>query len=139
MLSLQRIPSWSSPGLRRRAARPPISVGQRSLDDRVAELMTRVHCISRELANYHVATMDLDELVRRFRQYTGMELSASGATNKSESDLYPVFGFATATARIAALNPVPELEIEPESSQSPARAGNRRPGPMVVRAVSANH
>ena len=101
--------------------------------------MIAVHAISRELADYHVSQMSQAELADRFRRYTGMELSVAGRNTQSGSDFYPVFGSATATARRAALNPVPDLPIEHESRKESARAGNKKPGPMVDRALSASH
>jgi len=61
------------------------------------------------------------------------------ANTQSGPDFYQVFGFATATARPAALNPVPELPIEQEDGQTSARAGSKKPGPIVARALSAGH
>lgn len=72
----------------------------------VVDLMVEIHLIPRELAEYQVVGMDEIEIARRFEMYTGMELSAAGRTQNSEPDFYPVFGFATATARSAAFNPV---------------------------------
>ena len=111
----------------------------RNLRRTVSELMVEVHLIAPELADYHVARMDQVELWKRFSMYTGMELSVAGRNKQSGSDFHPVFGFATATARPAALNPVPEQPIEQRDGQESARAGNKKPGPMVVRAVSASH
>ena len=99
--------------------------------------MTEVHLITPQLANFHVARMDQVELWRRFRMYTGMELSVAGRNQQSGPDFYPVFGFATATARAAALNPAPEFPTE--GVQESARAGSKKPGPMVARALSASH
>lgn len=105
----------------------------------VSELMVDVHLIPRELADYHVAQMDQIELWRRFSMYTGTELSVVGRNQQSGPDFYPVFGFATATARTAALNPVPEQPNSHESGQESARAGSKKPGPIVARALSASH
>jgi hypothetical protein len=111
-------------------------IAERNLRRAVSELMVEVHLITPELADYHVARMDQVELRDRFRMYTGMELSVVGRNQQSGSDFYPVFGFATATARTAALNPVPELPTE--VGQESARAGSKKPGPIVARALSAS-
>jgi len=44
----------------------------------VASQMVRAHKIQPELAEYHVSRMDRKELLRRFKKYAGMELSAAG-------------------------------------------------------------
>ncbi|HZC23342.1 MAG TPA: hypothetical protein VE866_08385 [Candidatus Binatia bacterium] len=69
----------------------------------------------------------------------GTELSAERRNQESGSDFYPVFGSATATARLSVLNPAPELPTEQRNGQANARAGNKKPGPMVDRALSAIH
>jgi hypothetical protein len=78
MLSLRSSSLQLTSRPRRRAAAAPISVGQVSLQECVAQLMVHVHRIPRELADYHVATFDVEELVRRLRMYSGMELSVGG-------------------------------------------------------------
>jgi hypothetical protein len=110
-----------------------------SLRQRVAELMAATHCITRELATQHVAAMSAAEVKQRFRRYVGMESSVVRRNQQSESDFYQVFGFATATARRTALNPVPELPTEQQSGKQSAIAGSKKPGPMVDRALSASH
>jgi hypothetical protein len=112
----------------------------RNLRRTVSQLMTEIHLITPQLADYHVAGMDQVELWRRFRMYTGTELSVEGRNQHSGSDFYQVFGFATATARLSALNPVPEQSTEHEDGQEEsARAGSKKPGPIVDRALSAIH
>lgn len=96
-----------------------------TLPEFISWLMVRVHLISPELAAYHASQMDERELLRRLRQYAGAELSASGRNTQSAADFYQVFGFATATARLAALNPVPELPTERREQESSARAGGK--------------
>jgi hypothetical protein len=112
-------------------------IAERNLWRAVSELMVEVHLITPELADYHVARMDQVELRDRFRMYTGMELSAEGRNQQSGSDFYPVFGSATATARVSALNSLPELPTEVRGES--ARAGRKKPGPIVARALSASH
>jgi hypothetical protein len=67
----------------------------------------------------------------------GMELSVARRNTQSGIDFYQVFDFATATARPAALNPVPELPTERREQESSARAGRknlvRRPGRILPR------
>lgn len=64
----------------------------------------------------------------------GMEFSVARRNTQSGIDFYQVFDFATATARPAALNPVPEVTTEQEKS---ARAGRknlvRSPGRILPR------
>jgi hypothetical protein len=117
-----------------------------TLRDAVSELMVRAHLIPRELADQHAAEMTEVELAWRFCWYarngfeiSEMELSVVGRTDQSGSDFYQVFGSATATARLTALNPVPEFPTEQENGKESARAGSKKPGPMVDRAVSAIH
>ena len=114
-----------------------------TLRETVRNLMAERHRISIELADYHVSQMDDAEVRRRFRMYSravsGMELSAVRRNQQSEPDFYQVFGFATATARRTALNPVPALTIEQQNGERPARAGRKKPGPIVDRALSASH
>ena len=115
-----------------------------TLRETVRNLMVARHRISIELADYHVSRMDDAEVRRRFRMYarnriSGMELSAVRRNQQSEPDFYQVFGFATATARRTALNPVPALIIEQQNGENPARAGRKKPGPIVDRALSASH
>jgi hypothetical protein len=99
--------------------------------------MVAAHGISSELADYHSSRMCQAELEDRFRRYTGAELSVAARNQQSGPDFYPVFGFATATARTAALNPVPDLPSE--VGRESARAGSKKPGPIVARALSAGH
>jgi hypothetical protein len=106
--------------------------------------MVRVHRISRALPIMHASKMEREDLEFRLEMYArqqsaGMELSVARCNQQSGSDFHPVFGFATATARRAALNPVPELPIEQRNGQESARAGNKKPGQMVDRALSASH
>jgi hypothetical protein len=110
-----------------------------SLRQKVAELMAARHCITRELAREHVAAMTPAEVRQRFRRYVGMESSVVRRNEQSVSDFYQVFGSATATARRTALNPVPEPPTEQRSVEQSARAGGKKPGPMVDRALSASH
>lgn len=49
----------------------------------VRELMVEVHRIAPEMADQYVRMMDDVEVERRFRMYTGMELSAAGPTTQS--------------------------------------------------------
>lgn len=114
-------------------------IAERNLRRAVSELMVEVHLITPELADYHVERMDQAELWQRFVMYTGMELSAEGRNQQSGSDFYQVFGSATATARLSTLNPVPELPTEQRNGQASARAGSKKPGPNVDRALSAIH
>ena len=108
--------------------------------------MVRVHRISRALAILHVSKMETPELLQRLDRYqqfpeAGMELSVMERHQQSRPDFYQVFGSTTAPARSTALNPVPApaLPIEPRNGQGTARAGNKKPGPMVDRAISASH
>lgn len=83
MLSLHCSSRSEASAARRRADLAPISVGQISLQNRVAEMMIQAHKISRELADYHVARMKIEELVSRFRFYAEMELTvAEGAERR---------------------------------------------------------
>jgi hypothetical protein len=109
------------------------------LRQEVSELMVLVHLIPRELAEEHVSRMDDVEVRDRFQRYTGMELSVARRNQQSGSDFYPVFGSATATARSATLNPVPEPPTEQKSGNQSARAGSKKPGSMVARALSASY
>lgn len=112
----------------------------RSMRQEVCELMAVIHLIPPDLAEYRVVQMDEIELHRRFCMYTGMELSVAGRNQQSGPDFYPVFGFATAKARLAALNPVSVLlPTEQPSREESARAGDKKPGPSVDRAMSASH
>jgi hypothetical protein len=81
--------------------------------------------------------------IRLYHQHlcdtAGMELSVMERNQQSRPDFYQVFGSTTATARPLTLNPVPELPIEPRNGQETARAGSKKPGPMVDRALSASH
>lgn len=56
-----------------------------SLQRDISAAMVRIHRISPELADYHVAAMDLSELIRRFRLYAGAELSAAGPNPRAVS------------------------------------------------------
>ncbi len=99
-----------------------------TLPEFIVRFMVRAHLISPELAAYHVSQMDEAELLRRFRQYAGAELSVAGRNTQSAADFYQVFGFATATARLAALNPAPGLGSDPlpeleEKTWSDGRGG----------------
>lgn len=111
----------------------------RNLRRAVSELMVEIHLVSPELADQYVTEMDEVELRRRFHMYTGMELSVAERNQQSGSDFYQVFGSATATARLTALNPVPGIPTKHEDGEESARAGNKKPGPFVVRALSASH
>jgi hypothetical protein len=111
----------------------------RQLRRQVALQMVRAHGISRALAILHVSQMDISELEWRQRKYAGMELSVVRCNQQSGPDFYQVFGFATATARRTAFNPVPELPIEQRNGQESARAGRKKPGQIVARALSAGH
>ena len=75
----------------------------------VARAMVVVHAISPELAQHHVSRMDDTELLERFRQYAGVELSADEAqTRAGQRCFHPVAcDLATYTGRSAALNPAP--------------------------------
>jgi hypothetical protein len=61
----------------------------------------------------------------------GMELSVAGRNNQSGADFYQVFGFATATARPAAFNPVPELPTEPKGAGIVCQSWRKKPGPVA--------
>jgi hypothetical protein len=111
----------------------------KALRRRVALQMVRAHQISRALAIWHAARMEREELEFRDRRYSETELSVAGRNQQSGSDFYQVFGSATATARPAVLNPVPELPTEQQNGQETARAGSKKPGQLVGRALSAAH
>jgi len=108
----------------------------RTLCRQIARSMIRVHRISPELARYHASQMDEAELLFRFQKYAGMELSVARRKTQSGPDFYQVFGFATATARRAALNPFPELPTGRRNGQEPARAGRKKPGPKSETGLS---
>ena len=108
----------------------------RTIRRQISRSMVRVHRIAPELAHYHVSQMDRSELFRRLRMYAGMELSVARRKTQSGPDFYQVFGFATATARRAALNPVPELPTGRRNGQNPARAGRKKPGPKSETGLS---
>jgi hypothetical protein len=102
----------------------------------VARAMVVVHAISPELAEHHVSAMDDTELLARFRQYAGVELSAAGPKPRGEPISTRFLASPTTTADHAALNPVPadhscRVEVVSCSLCPHARVGSKKPGPKA--------
>jgi hypothetical protein len=68
----------------------------RTLRQAVAEQMVRVHCVRPELVDQWVRAMDASEIKRRFKFYTGLELSAAGS-NPRAGDAVPAQALRPAT------------------------------------------
>jgi hypothetical protein len=102
----------------------------------VRDLMAEVHLIPSELASYHVQEMDDEEVERRFRMYTGMELSVAGATLRAGNVFATPFSRPAtmmARRRHSTLFPgensatvMPDSEVENGvQNRTPAEAGVR--------------
>lgn len=94
-------------------------VGSDRLRSMVRDWMVAEGFCTLPAAQFRSVAMESADVVEMFfeilREKRETELSVVGCNQQSGSDFYQVFGFATATARLAALNPVPQSPIHQRS------------------------
>ena len=93
--------------------------------------MVRIHRITPELALSHVSQMNRSELLRRWKMYAGMELSAV-APHLEGSTCLPKAHAPDDDGMAKALNPVPENDPDSPPGIRPghARVGEKELGPQ---------
>jgi hypothetical protein len=98
----------------------------------LVRVMCSIHRISPELAGFHVSTFDDFEVLRRFRMYAGMELSAIATKTRAGDAVLANSATRDADGMAMALNSGPAIGLTTEVRPSHARSGITKFAPQAA-------